>query len=41
MHRDRYHVAEHLYVAEVDPGELVDIVIDNSEFASPRIVVER
>ena len=41
VHRDRYHVAEQLYVDEVDPGELVDIVIDNSEFASPRIVVER
>ena len=41
VHHDRYRVAEQLYVAEVDPGELVDIVIDNSEFACPRIVVER
>jgi uridine kinase len=41
VHRDRYHVSEQIYLAEVDPVRLVDVVIDNSEFASPRIVLER
>jgi uridine kinase len=39
VHRDRYHVAEQVYVAEVDPVGLVDMVIDNTDFARPRIVV--
>jgi uridine kinase len=38
LHRDRYHAAEMLYVAEVGPIALADIVIDNEDFACPRIL---
>jgi uridine kinase len=38
VHRNRYLVAERLYVEEVDPVRLVDVVIDNSAFARPRVV---
>jgi len=38
VHRDRYHVAEAMYAAEVEPTALADIVIDNEDFARPRIL---
>ncbi|MEW2495141.1 hypothetical protein AB0942_16650 [Streptomyces nodosus] len=38
IHRNRYLVAEHIYLQEVDPLPMTDIVIDNSEFTRPRIV---
>jgi uridine kinase len=38
VHRDRYLPAEEVYLAEVDPLRLVDVVIDNSDFARPRIL---
>ncbi|WP_031170688.1 uridine kinase [Streptomyces durhamensis] len=38
IHRNRYLVAERLYLQEVDPIPMMDVVIDNSSFASPRIV---
>lgn len=41
LHRDRYHVAEGIYVAEVDPRLRADVVIDNRDFAHPRIVAGR
>lgn len=41
VHRDRYLVAERLYIDEVDPIRLVDLVIDNSTFDRPRILLER
>jgi uridine kinase len=41
VHRNRYHVSEQIYLAEVDPVRLVDVVIDNSDFDRPRIVLER
>jgi len=41
VHRDRHHVSEQLYLAEVDPVRLVDVVIANSDFDRPRIVLER
>jgi uridine kinase len=37
VHRDRYHAAELIYVAEVNPRALADIVIDNRDFKNPRI----
>jgi uridine kinase len=37
LHRDRYHAAELIYLAEVDPVSLADVVVDNRDFASPRI----
>ncbi|MEV3952042.1 MULTISPECIES: uridine kinase [Streptomyces] len=35
IHRDRYLVAEHLYLAEADPLSRVDAVVDNSVFSAP------
>jgi uridine kinase len=34
---DRYHAAERIYLAEVDPMSLADLIIDNSDFANPRV----
>lgn len=36
VHRDRYHVAEAIYIAEVDPMAKADVIIDNTDFAHPR-----
>ncbi|MFE9425918.1 uridine kinase [Kitasatospora sp. NPDC006697] len=38
IHRNRYLVAEGIYLQEVDPVPMVDVIIDNSTFASPRIL---
>jgi uridine kinase len=38
VHRDRYGVAERIYLQEVDPIRLAHVVIDNSDFAHPRLV---
>jgi uridine kinase len=38
LHRSRYLPAERLYIAEVDPASLAEIVIDNNAFDHPRIV---
>lgn len=38
IHRNRYLVAERIYLQEVDPLPMMDVVIDNSAFASPQIV---
>ena len=38
LHRDRYHAAEMIYLAEVRPRSLADVVIDNRDFANPRIL---
>jgi len=37
VHRDRYHVAEQIYLAEVRPLDLADVIVDNRDFARPRI----
>jgi uridine kinase len=37
LHHDRYHAAELIYLAEVDPMSLADVVVDNRDFANPRI----
>lgn len=37
VHRDRYHAAERIYLAEVNPMSLADLIIDNRDFASPRV----
>ena len=36
--RDRYLVAERIYLAEVDPLAFVEVVIDNTDFAKPRLI---
>jgi uridine kinase len=41
LHRDRYHPAETIYQAEVDPLPAADLVIDNSDIAAPRILSAR
>ncbi|MEH1129270.1 uridine kinase [Micromonospora sp. CPCC 206061] len=41
VHRDRYLVAERLYLAEVDPLRPVDVVIDNTRFDQPRLLRDR
>lgn len=38
VHRDRCLPTERLYLDEVDPLRLVDLVIDNSTFDRPRII---
>jgi uridine kinase len=35
VHRDRYYAAEMIYLAEVGPKSLADLIIDNSDFARP------
>ena len=41
LHRDRYHAAEMIYLAEVDPRSLADLIIDNRDFKHPRILTHR
>jgi uridine kinase len=41
VHRDRYGVAEAIYLAEVDATALADVVIDNNDFERPRILALR
>jgi uridine kinase len=36
VHRGRYHAAQRIYLAEVDPMSLADLIIDNRDFANPR-----
>lgn len=38
IHRDRYLVAERIYLDEVDPLKRMDVVVDNSDFARPRVI---
>lgn len=38
VHRDRYHVAEAIYIAEVQPRALADVIVDNGDFARPCIL---
>lgn len=38
LHRDRYLVGELLYIDEVDPRSFVEVIVDNTDFDSPRVV---
>ena len=38
LHRDRYHIAETIYLAEVRAQTLADVIIDNRDFTNPRIL---
>jgi uridine kinase len=38
LHRDRYHESERIYIAEVDPTSKAEVIIDNTDFAAPRLV---
>jgi uridine kinase len=41
LHRDRYLVGELLYIDEVDPRSLVEVIVDNTDFDRPRVVRPR
>ena len=38
LHRDRYRVGERIYVDEVDPEQIADVVVDNTDLDEPRFV---
>lgn len=38
LHRDRYLAGETIYIEEVDPVARADVVIDNTDFAEPRVL---
>jgi uridine kinase len=38
LHRSRYLAAELLYIEEVDPRAIADVVVDNTDFDRPRLV---
>lgn len=41
VHQDRYHAAVMIYLAEVRPQQRADVVIDNRDFATPRVLAGR
>jgi uridine kinase len=41
LHRDRYGVAEEVYLKEVDPRSLADVIVDNTDIDTPRLVEQR
>jgi uridine kinase len=41
VHRDRYHAAETIYLAEVRPQAIADLIIDNRDFTCPIILDHR
>lgn len=41
LYQNRYRVAEAIYVAEVDPRTIADVIIDNTDFANPRLLHTR
>ena len=41
VHRDRYHAAVTIYLAEVAPQSLADVIINNRDFKRPRILTQR
>jgi uridine kinase len=41
LHRDRYHAAETIYLAEIRPQALADLIIDNRDYTRPRILDNR
>lgn len=38
LHRDRYLAAARVYLAEADPVGRADVVVDNVDFARPRLL---
>jgi uridine kinase len=38
LHRERYLAAERIYIEEVDPVGIADVVVDNSDLDHPRIM---
>jgi uridine kinase len=41
LHRDRYRLGEEIYVADVDPVAMANLVVDNSDFANPVVLRSR
>jgi hypothetical protein len=38
LHRNRHLVAETIYIDELDPMDLADVVIDNTRFERPLLM---
>jgi hypothetical protein len=38
LHRDRYARAEEIYLSEVAPHSVADVIIDNTDLDSPTVV---
>jgi uridine kinase len=38
LHRERYLAGELLYISEVDPRSLVEVIVDNTDFDAPRLL---
>jgi len=38
VHTPRYHLAERLYIEEVDPRSRADVIVDNNDFTNPRLM---
>jgi uridine kinase len=38
LHRDRYLAGELLYINEVDPRAIVDVIVDNTDFDHPQLI---
>jgi len=38
LHRDRYLVAETIYIEEVDALSRVDVIVDNRDFDRPFVI---
>lgn len=38
LHRDRYHEAEKVYLEEVDPLGIADLIVDNVDFDNPTVI---
>ena len=38
VHRNRYHEAEKLYLNEVNPKRIADLIVDNSDFDEPILI---
>jgi uridine kinase len=41
VHGDRYHAAETIYLAEVRPQTIADLIVDNRDFTRPIILDHR
>lgn len=38
LHRDRYHASERIYLDEVNPRAMADVLIDNTDFDRPTLL---
>jgi uridine kinase len=38
LHRDRYQASEQIYLSEVDPKAKAELIIDNTDYATPQVI---